>query len=332
MKNSITIIYTHFLLSLCLLALMASCSKDPRWNPTWALPIIKQTELKVEDFSQQGQASKFAKQLGVFWEKEIKTLEQKEVNSLAYKILIDTTQSLSFVEYKNEVPTLKTDIIEQLELTEEDTKIVNEFLARSPSIKISENSFVKKKELTIIADGDKVIQILLKGLTKNAKDVFILAGNFITSFPSNSNMKNDINKELQSFFGDIRMQDSLEINLKNLIGVNPKDVNSAVFKMDIINNLPFRMTPSAVFSMIDSTKTDLYSDTNPIFSGETENLSVEFKEEQVESIITNATGLLVSINLELENQEFEGKDVKTLGKMGFLYDFRIKANAKIKAN
>ncbi|MGL4908898.1 MAG: hypothetical protein ACRC3G_06160 [Bacteroidales bacterium] len=300
------------LLTLCIALVGAnySCDDNSDWDPTWAIPLIRQTELKVEKFLQSSEKKVFTESLSKIWQDAIVNQDPAAGNALAYNILTDTTQSLALVEYKDGAPNLKNDVADRLQLSPEDIEIINNFL----KLATIENPS---------SQDSNVISILLNGLSNSSEDIFIFAGNFANSLP---NILPSINQNLQILLSSVEMQDSLEFSLTDLVG-SADNVSYAIFDMDMSSTLPFNIKIDVNFSTKAKAKIPLFNES--ILSHSTFLLTKTYEESEVKEVINNGTGLLLEADIALKD-DLDAKNIKTLGIQGISYNFRIKTNAKIK--
>ncbi|MGL5914505.1 MAG: hypothetical protein ACRCZB_10100 [Bacteroidales bacterium] len=300
------------LLTLCIALVGAnySCDDNSDWDPTWAIPLIRQTELKVEKFLQSSEKKVFTESLSKIWQDAITNQDPAAVNTLAYNILTDTTQSLALVEYKDSVPNLKNDVADRLQLSSADIAIINNFLKPATIENPSSQS-------------SDVVSILLSGLSNSSEDIFIFAGNFANSLPDKLP---SVNKKLQTLLSNVEMQDSLEFALTDLVG-SADNVSYAVFDMDMNSTLPFDINIDVNFSTKDKVEIPLFKCS--VLSNSRNLLTQEYKKLEVKEVINNGTGLLLKADIALKDDLY-AKNIKTLGIQGISYNFRIKTNAKIK--
>jgi hypothetical protein len=339
---------------LCAAALATSCKEDENWNPTWAIPVLKESSLTVADFVSPEMGAEFSAAVNGFWNdyinNQLKVLDNRpdtiqelhNIDSMAYAVLTDT--SLHFVEYENGTPKLTDEVVEENNISGEQREQIDEFLNIYYSLLISgggaHGAAVKGYAVKPKAEDDEnvgkgkgAIESLLSGIAENPLNIFPTVATLLEVLPT---YKDSINAELDKVLEQATMDELQEADLKSL-AQSADGVKRIEVGMDINNSLPFRVAIEANF--IDGNNDN--SLIHPLLQGGNENLdpsgSNELKpfsipaindEELLKDIVSKTTHIQLKVKLT-KSEQLTAETLRTLANRGVKFNLRVRVQANM---
>ncbi len=353
----------YSILALLFVAISAtSCKDDPEWQPTWAIPVVKETSLTVGEFITQADVEQFNAKIKEYWDDYVNEQlsaiggldGQDNIDSAAYFVLTDS--SLNYVVFPDDgsAPELtpSTDsMLRENGLTEQQIEEINDFLQdywnQNPGLHqlpqiMGAGVQVKKARIKTAAGpastGSKgAIDNLLLGITKKPESIFPTVASLMTMMPSKAD---EINNELDEVLKNANMDNLIDLSLRDITGVVYMQID-----MDMENTLPFLINFSANFtgSNRDSvynlfTRDSLFDqqafDNQPPFytppTRESLNFYIDNSQNagELQKIINETEGVLLKAVL-IKKHNLTPEKIKNLTDKGIKFGMRVKVKTRM---
>ncbi len=323
---------------------MSSCQEDENWQPTWAMPVVKETSLTVGDFVAEEDVAEFNVKIKEFWDDYVNDQRaaygdvagDQNVDSVAYSVLTDTT--LNYVTHPTDgtTPQLTPEAIAENNLTPDQVDQINQFLEDYfrllyPTVNpTSRSAGVKRvvRPMAAASGGQSAIDNLLDGIASNPPSVFPTVATLMNIMPDKID---SINAQLDEVLKKANMNDLFDLNLRDLV----KDAQGVTYlkiDMDMENTLPFRVSFHANFvdAAGDSIRS-LFSDnlnqsaSKPLPSFYLDNSNGA---RDLQKIINQTNGVRLKVDLTKAG-ELNAEQIKELANKGIKFDLRVRIKAQM---
>jgi hypothetical protein len=329
---------------------VASCQDDKEWQPTWALPIVKEQTITIGDFIDTADVKEVNNRVREQWNsyvnKRFGNTDTANVDSIAYTMLVENKDS-TYVTFEGGKPALnestETLIKENLktkgendEAIAEKIEQINDFLetywkAKSPQPTPPTPSGLMAKarpleEATSPPDGsssrrggDSAVHSLLDAMI-HPTDVFITAANLLSTM--GSEYLDSVNNQIDSVLQKANMTDTIAIDFAEY--ADSKSISGLDIYLDITSMLPFEVTLSANF--IDANGDSIGSIANRQLDSEPIPPASFDKDSGLEEIIENTTGVRFSVSCRKKGSISE-EILRTLSQKTISFSLRVKMQA-----
>ncbi|MDR2938050.1 MAG: hypothetical protein LBU92_03820 [Prevotellaceae bacterium] len=335
--------FKFLLAALCMAALaVTSCeNEDPNWNPTWAVPVLKETSLTVADFVDEDMAADFNAQVKGFWNDYVN--EQiadlgidggaEAIDSLAYVVI--TNPDLGYVEMDEKgIPQLSDsikDVLEDSQLTEDQINQIDDFLkdyfatGKIPNIPNFPRSASVKAAVQPRATpglGSGMIDNLLDGISKNPVNIFPTVGTLLDIMPE---YEVQINQELDNVIEQTKMSDTIDLDLKGMVQ-DSSSVKLIKVNMEMENTLPLKIKLEANFVDAKGRIIERLFSNEEIGQVSSKGLEIEFNEAALTNIVEKTAAVQLEVSL-VKTENLTAETLKYLADKGVTFSLRVKAQA-----
>jgi hypothetical protein len=334
---------------------VASCQDDDEWQPTWALPIVKEQTITIGDFIDTADVKEVNNRVKEQWDSYVKSKfttgnssDTANVDSIAFAVLVN--KDSTYVTFEDGKPALndstKTLIKENLETKgENDATInkkisqINDFLeaywkANFPQTPSQTLPMAKARPLQDESSssdgsnssrrgGDSAVHSLLDAMI-HPTDVFITAANLLSTM--GSDYLDSVNNQIDSVLQKANMMDTIAINFAEY--ADSESISSLDIYLDIASDLPFEVTLSANF--IGANGDSIGSIANKQLDNDP--IRAEFKKgEDLKRIVAKSTGVKFSVSCRRkEERKISEGDLRTLSQKNISFSLRVKIQAPMK--
>jgi len=308
----------------------ASCEDSENWQPTWAVPLVKEKKMQVGDFIKESQVTEFNQQLQDIWgeyvDEELResgaVYGPQVVDSVAYLIFFskNTDGSYMYVDTSGSCPRLNDATEAMLLITAGQNEVddINQFLC-----------YYEENPQGNVGSGNTAMEhLLFGGIVGDSKDIFVTAANVIEKLEGTiygTEYIDKIDAQLDSVLKQANIDEFIELNISEL--TNGAQVSKIVIDMDIENSMPFTIKLAVSFVNADSSPAmHMFNET--VVKGPSAPLPPCNKEG---SDLNNAVNSATAIQLKVECKKDEHLTpavLRTLGETGItIKNLRVKVQA-----